>query len=84
MANYLITGVAGFIGSHLAHALVECGENVRGLDNFSTGRIENLAGLEGKLDLLEIDLRDADATRAACVGIDCVLHQAALPSVRAR
>ena len=81
MANYLITGVAGFIGSHLAHALVECGETVRGLDNFSTGRIENLAGLDGKLDLVEIDLRDADATRAACEGIDCILHQAALPSV---
>ena len=81
MANYLITGVAGFIGSHLAHALVECGETVRGLDNFSTGRIENLAGLEGKLDLLELDLRDATATRAACEGIDCILHQAALPSV---
>ena len=81
MAKYLITGVAGFIGSHLAHALVECGETVRGLDNFSTGRIENLAGLEGRLDLLELDLRDAEATRAACVGMDCVLHQAALPSV---
>ncbi len=81
MATYLITGVAGFIGSHLAHALVECGETVRGLDNFSTGRIENLDGLQGKLDLLEIDLRDADAVRAACEGVDCVLHQGALPSV---
>ena len=81
MATYLITGVAGFIGSHLAHALVECGETVRGLDNFSTGRIENLAGLEGKLDLLELDLCDADAVRAACEGIDYVLHQGALPSV---
>ena len=81
MTRYLITGVAGFIGSHLAHALVECGESVRGLDNFSTGRIENLRGLEHTLDLLELDLRDAAATLAACQGVDVILHQAALPSV---
>ncbi len=81
MANYLITGVAGFIGSHLAHALVARGETVRGLDNFSTGRIENLDGLQGKLDLHEIDLRDATAVCAACDGMDFVLHQGALPSV---
>jgi UDP-glucose 4-epimerase len=81
LANYLITGVAGFIGSHLAHALVECGENVRGLDNFSTGVIQNLAGLKGKLDLHEIDLRDAKMVAAACEGIDYILHEGALPSV---
>ena len=81
MATYLITGVAGFIGSHLAHALIECGETVRGLDNFSTGRIENLAGLQGKLDLLEVDLRDAAEVAAACQGVDIILHQGALPSV---
>ena len=81
MARYLITGVAGFIGSHLAHALVECGEQVRGLDNFSTGHIENLVGLEGKLDLLEVDLCDAAGVVAACEGVDYILHQGALPSV---
>ncbi len=81
MANYLITGVAGFIGSHLAHALVECGETVRGLDNFSTGQIQNLAGLQGKIDLHEIDLCDPASVAAACVGMDVVLHQGALPSV---
>ena len=81
MAKYLITGVAGFIGSHLAHALVECGETVRGLDNFSTGAIQNLAGLKGKMDLHEIDLRDAAGVAAACNGMDYVLHQGALPSV---
>jgi nucleoside-diphosphate-sugar epimerase len=81
LANYLITGVAGFIGSHLAHALVECGESVRGLDNFSTGAIQNLAGLQGKLDLHEIDLRDAKLVAVACEGMDYVLHQGALPSV---
>jgi nucleoside-diphosphate-sugar epimerase len=81
VAKFLITGAAGFIGSHLAHALVEQGETVRGLDNFSTGRIQNLARLEGKLDLHEIDLRDAAGVRAACEGMDYVLHQGALPSV---
>ena len=81
MAHYLITGAAGFIGSHLAHALVECGEQVRGLDNFSTGRIENLQGLERKIDLLDVDLRDAAAVAAACTGVDYILHQGALPSV---
>ncbi len=81
MATYLITGVAGFIGSHLAHALIECGETVRGLDNFSTGRIENLAGLQDKFDLLEVDLRDATEVAAACQGVDIILHQGALPSV---
>ena len=81
MANYLITGVAGFIGSHLAHALVECGESVRGFDNFSTGTIQNLAGLRGKMDLHEIDLRNAEDVAAACEGMDYILHQGALPSV---
>jgi len=81
LANYLITGIAGFIGSHLAHALVERGETVRGLDNFSTGRIENLAQLQGRIDLHEIDLTDADGLVAACQGMDYVFHQGALPSV---
>ncbi len=81
VAHYLITGVAGFIGSHLTDALVERGETVRGLDNFSTGRIENLAALRHRIDLHEIDLRDARAVAAACEGMDYVLHQGALPSV---
>jgi len=81
VANYLITGVAGFIGSHLADALVARGETVRGLDNFSTGAIQNLAGLKGKIDLHEIDLRDAKGVAAACEGMDYILHQGALPSV---
>ena len=81
MATYLITGVAGFIGSHLAHALVGAGEQVRGLDNFSTGKIENLRGLEGELDLLELDLCDAASVAAACEGVEVILHQGALPSV---
>ncbi len=79
MGKYLITGVAGFIGSHLARALVERGDSVRGLDNFATGKRENLAGVE--VDLREVDLRDKDGVKAACEGMDYILHEGALPSV---
>ena len=81
MATYLITGIAGFIGSHLAQALVERGHHVRGLDNFATGHRENLAAIEAKIDLLTIDLADAERVARACKGVDAILHQAALPSV---
>ena len=81
MATYLITGIAGFIGSHLAQALVERGHHVRGIDNFSTGRRENLAHIAEKVDLLTVDLVNSDAIARACVGVDGILHQAALPSV---
>ena len=81
MATYLITGAAGFIGSHLAQALVERGEEVRGFDNFSTGRRENLAAILPKMELLAGDLRDFTAVERACKGVDYVLHQGALPSV---
>lgn len=81
MAFYLVTGVAGFIGSSLAHALVQKGERVRGLDNFSTGRPENIAEIRDRIDFREADLRDPDAMRSACQGVDYVLHQGALASV---
>jgi nucleoside-diphosphate-sugar epimerase len=81
MAKYLITGIAGFIGSSLGRALVERGEEVRGIDNFSTGKKENLAGYESRMDVREADLRDAAAMEDACRGIDYVLHIGALPSV---
>jgi nucleoside-diphosphate-sugar epimerase len=81
MANYLITGIAGFIGSSLARALVERGAHVRGLDNFLTGKSANLSGLEHEIDFREADLRDAGAVKAACEGIDYILHIGALPSV---
>ena len=81
MAKYLITGIAGFIGSSLARALVERGEQVRGVDNYLTGKAANLAGIEGQIDFREADLRDAAAMRAACEGIDYILHIGALPSV---
>ncbi|WP_263382831.1 SDR family oxidoreductase [Granulicella arctica] len=81
MALYLITGAAGFIGSHLVHTLIQRGDDVRALDNFSTGRRENLANLEKQLDLREVDLRDSIGVLNACVGVDFILHQGALPSV---
>ena len=81
MSTYLITGVAGFIGSHLAQALLAHGHTVRGMDNFSTGRRENLRALSGQFEFIAADLRDAAAVRAACAGVDFVLHEGALPSV---
>jgi len=79
---YLITGIAGFIGSSLAHTLLERGETVRGIDNFSTGRRENLADIAGQIDVRELDLsQQSDALHDACRGVDYILHQAALPSV---
>ncbi len=80
MSTYLITGVAGFIGSHLAQALFARGAYVRGLDNFSTGRPKNLDAAAG-IEFIEADLRDAAAVQAACKDVDFVLHEAALPSV---
>src|SRR5271168_4129685 len=81
MAVYLVTGVAGFIGSSLARELLKRGEQVRGVDNFSTGKRENLAQILGQVDLREADLLDLDAMKKACAGVDYVLHQAAIPSV---
>lgn len=82
MANYLVTGGAGFIGSNLVRYLCEHGESVRVVDNFSTGKRENLAGLEQEIELIEGDLRDTETARCAVADIDYVLHQAAIPSVQ--
>ena len=83
--NYLVTGGAGFIGSNLVSALLEEGLKVRVLDNFLTGKRENLAGLAERygdsFQLIEGDLRDIEATRRAMEGAEFVLHQGALPSV---
>jgi len=81
MAVYLITGIGGFIGSSLAHELLQRGERVRGIDNFSTGKRENLAQILEQIDFREADMLDLDAMKSACSGVDYVLHQAAIPSV---
>jgi nucleoside-diphosphate-sugar epimerase len=81
MALYLVTGVAGFIGSSIARALLAQGDQVRGVDNFSSGKQENIAEILGRVDFHEADLLDMDAMRRACAGVDCVFHEAAIPSV---
>ena len=82
MAVYLITGVAGFIGSALARALLQAGDEVRGVDNFSTGRRENIAEISSRIDLRELDLsQHSSALEDACRGVDFILHHAAVPSV---
>src|SRR5437588_5343233 len=81
MAVYLITGLAGFIGSSIARELLKRGESVRGIDNFSSGKRENVEEFKQKIDFREVDLLDLSAVTAACQGVDYVLHQAAIPSV---
>src|SRR6202522_1687975 len=81
MARYLITGIAGFIGSSLAHELVNQGHDVSGFDNLSTGNLENLAAIRSSINFQEMDLQDAAGVKAACQGIDYILHQGALASV---
>ncbi|HEV2717977.1 MAG TPA: NAD-dependent epimerase/dehydratase family protein, partial [Terriglobales bacterium] len=81
MATYLITGIAGFIGSSLARAVLAQGDQVRGIDNLSTGKTENIAEIMGRIDFREADLLEIQAVQSACVGVDYVLHQAAIPSV---
>jgi len=81
MALYLITGVAGFIGSSLARALLTQGDQVRGIDNFSTGKRDNITEILGTIDFREADLLDLEAMHEACRGVDYVFHEAAIPSV---
>ncbi len=81
MPRYLITGIAGFIGSSLAHALVAQGHQVRGIDNLSSGKIANLNGIADCIDFRQADILDEAAMLDACRDIDFVLHQAAIPSV---
>lgn len=81
MAKYLVTGGAGFIGSHITEELIKRGEEVRVLDNFLTGKKENLAPFLADIDLIEGDIRDYTHCQKSVKGIDYILHQAALPSV---
>jgi len=78
---YLITGGAGFIGSHIAEKLVAMGEKVRVLDNFSSGKQSNLAALEDRIEILRGDICDPDFLRKAIQGVRVIFHQAALRSV---
>ncbi|RQV99627.1 SDR family oxidoreductase [bacterium] len=80
-SKYLVTGGAGFIGSNLVEALLTLGHCVAVLDNFSTGRRENLAAFINDIELHEGDLRDASAVAKAVKGCEFILHQGALPSV---
>jgi len=80
MPHYLVTGGAGFIGSHLCEELVRRGERVRVVDSLITGKRQNLAHLP-QVEFLEGDLADIDVARRAVHGIEYVLHQAAIPSV---
>ncbi len=78
---YLVTGGAGFIGSNIVRKLVERGERVRVLDDFSTGKKENLAGLEEKVEIVEGSFIDRDLVSRALKDVRYVLHQGAIPSV---
>ena len=79
--NVLVTGGAGFIGSNLVRRLLDQGDRVRVLDDFSTGNRENLEGLQGDLEVVDADIRDRSACLSACKGMDAVSHQAAVGSI---
>jgi UDP-glucose 4-epimerase len=81
MKRWLVTGGAGFIGSHLVEALVARGEQVRVLDNFSTGRWENLSAVQDRIEVIEGDIRDPQILRQAMDGVGVVAHLAAVVSV---
>jgi len=81
MAKYLVTGGAGFIGSHIVETLVERGDAVRVLDNLTTGKKENLEAVAGRIEFVEGDIRDPETCARAVKGVDHVLHEAALASV---
>ena len=81
LALYLVTGGAGFIGSNIVEELVKKGEKVRIVDDFSTGRRENIVGFKDSVELIEGDLRDWEIVKRAMAGVDFVLHPGAKPSV---
>jgi len=82
MRTFLVTGGAGFIGSHITEALVGRGDRVRVLDNLSTGNLANLAPFRDRIELIEGDIVDAAMVDRAVEGVDCVFHEAALASVQ--
>jgi nucleoside-diphosphate-sugar epimerase len=82
MAKFLVTGGAGFIGSNIVGELVRKGESICVIDNFTTGKRQNIAEFEDAIELVEGDIRDPEAVAKAMHGVDYVLHQAALASVQ--
>ncbi|MCH8878785.1 MAG: SDR family oxidoreductase [Planctomycetes bacterium] len=81
MAHYLVTGGAGFIGSHIVRRLIADGHRVRVLDNLSTGNMDKLADVIDRIEFIEGDLRQEADCQTACAGVEMVFHEAALPSV---
>src|SRR4051812_38937117 len=81
MAIYLVTGGAGFIGSHIAETLINRGEKVRVVDNFATGSRDNMASFIDKVEFCEVDITNLKALAPVFEGVDYVVHQAAIPSV---
>jgi nucleoside-diphosphate-sugar epimerase len=81
MAKYLITGIAGFIGSTIARRILAQGDQVRGVDNLATGNQKNIAEIADRIDFRQADILDLDALHSACEGVDYVFHEAAIPSV---
>jgi UDP-glucose 4-epimerase len=81
MSTCLVTGGAGFIGSHVVEGLLAAGQTVRVLDNLSTGKLDNLAGVRDRIELITADLTDCDVLQSALAGVEVVFHQAALASV---
>ncbi len=79
--KYLVTGGAGFIGSNIVDVLVQQGEFVRVIDNFSTGKVSNLEDVSDKVDFVRGDIQDLSLVREAVKDVDYVIHQAALSSV---
>jgi NAD dependent epimerase/dehydratase family len=84
MARYLITGIAGFIGSSLAHELVRLGHDVRGVDNLSCGNLHNLDPILDDIDFRQMDINDTDCLRAFCHNVDYFSIRRRLPRCRAR
>ncbi|MEN6640919.1 MAG: SDR family oxidoreductase [Armatimonadia bacterium] len=81
MACFLVTGGAGFIGSHIVRHLLKRGDEVRIVDNLSTGKLENIAEVRDQVKFFELSIRDLEALRPVFEGVDYVLHQGAIPSV---
>jgi UDP-glucose 4-epimerase len=81
MSTALVTGIAGFIGSSIARALLAEGTTVRGLDNLSTGNLSNIEEIRSQIDFRLADILDEHAVASACQGIDYIFHEAAIPSV---